>query len=285
MFNLKTNLGQWRKTMSKAIDCPPEMLDELESHLCDHFETLSKAGHTEPAAWEQAVARMGNAEQVAAEFAKEAESARTVWLPVRVLTWLAIAGVFLMALLVLSKFDLSKMNLLLTVHVFTVTVGYSALCFSGFLAACYVLGRQFRSLNLSQFRSLLRGVAWFSGVAAIATTVGIGLGCFWAKGHLGRYWAWDLKEIGATMVLGWSGLIWLVQSRGWAQSYSILQACCLGNIVVIVAWLGPAMHQGHDYGFASPLGMILWTLIVVHLLFFGFGFLPPVFLRKGMNRA
>ena len=46
------------------------MIDELESHLRDEVERLTRGGLPLDQAWPQAVARLGGPEQLAAEFAK-----------------------------------------------------------------------------------------------------------------------------------------------------------------------------------------------------------------------
>ncbi|HSU57601.1 MAG TPA: Clp protease N-terminal domain-containing protein [Candidatus Dormibacteraeota bacterium] len=67
MFNLENAIVEWRRSMS-GID--PRALSELESHLRDALEQRTRAGETLETALKSAVATLGSASQLRAEFAK-----------------------------------------------------------------------------------------------------------------------------------------------------------------------------------------------------------------------
>ncbi len=70
MFNLKEAIANWRRQMIAGGIKTPAVLDELESHLREDFGQRVSAGVAEPQAFEEAVQRMGKADQLKPEFGK-----------------------------------------------------------------------------------------------------------------------------------------------------------------------------------------------------------------------
>jgi hypothetical protein len=70
MFDLEAAAGEWRRQLAARGIKSCEVLDELEGHLRDDFETQQRAGLTPPKAFEAAVASMGHAGLLQAEFSK-----------------------------------------------------------------------------------------------------------------------------------------------------------------------------------------------------------------------
>jgi ABC-type transport system involved in cytochrome c biogenesis permease subunit len=62
------------------------------------------------------------------------------------------------------------------------------------LAVCALLSQWFGTSGPTQRHALLRSIFHFASVSAILSGIGILLGAFWAKDHMGRYWDWDLKK-------------------------------------------------------------------------------------------
>lgn len=69
MFDLEKELGDWREGMLKATQ-NPESLDELEGHLRDEIEHLSRSGLNIEQSFQGAVAQIGRADALRAEFNK-----------------------------------------------------------------------------------------------------------------------------------------------------------------------------------------------------------------------
>src|SRR5262249_51923548 len=119
--------------------CPPDAIDELESHLRDEYERLVRAGEQPGPALEQAIARLGTPRALGDEFAKVAPP--VAWVPARVATTLfTVAAVAVPAWLAYLWRERSY-DPLLMVHVITVTLGYGATLLLGGVAGCYVVRR------------------------------------------------------------------------------------------------------------------------------------------------
>jgi len=73
MFNLEQSILKWRQGMLAAGIKTPVPLEELEGHLREEIEAQVQLGRSEPAAFAAAVASVGGAPGVRAEFAKIAE--------------------------------------------------------------------------------------------------------------------------------------------------------------------------------------------------------------------
>ena len=69
-FNLEQAIARWRRQLTDAGLKSPAALDELEDHLRDEIERQLQSGAPPQTAFETAVARMGEAAGLKAEFAK-----------------------------------------------------------------------------------------------------------------------------------------------------------------------------------------------------------------------
>lgn len=70
MFDLNRELGVWRKGFASEARLQSDELEELESHLVDHFESLLKSGLSEQAAFLKATRQIGEPITLAREFEK-----------------------------------------------------------------------------------------------------------------------------------------------------------------------------------------------------------------------
>jgi hypothetical protein len=271
MPELELFIAQWRRSLAETTGCTNEVLDELESHLRDEIQQLVQAGQSPEQAMARASARLGSPHTLAAEFAKVASPAP--WLPVRLVLVLFTALV-LVALFVgywLAAGQNGRIGFLLAAHVCAITLGYSASFFLGLLAICYVVQRPFRDLSAGQIKSAGRTAFCFTGVAAVLTLAGILLGCVWAKDHLGRYWGWDPKEMGAACVLAWNLAMLLLLWHRRSFERMAISLGILGNIVVSLAWFAGA-----------PPYFFTWLLLfgVPQIVLFSVGFLPAERFRR-----
>jgi hypothetical protein len=78
MFQLDSAIQSWRRQMISAGIYNRDTLNELESHLRDDIEQQVRAGQTEQHAFEIAAEKIGKANALKAEFAKDAAVARTL---------------------------------------------------------------------------------------------------------------------------------------------------------------------------------------------------------------
>jgi hypothetical protein len=72
MFHLESSIADWRQQLAREIR-NARALDELESHLREDHARLVQAGMGENSAFEEAVASLGSAELLKAEFMKTNE--------------------------------------------------------------------------------------------------------------------------------------------------------------------------------------------------------------------
>lgn len=271
-------IAGWRRNLAETTGCTNEVLDELESHLRDEIQQLVQSGHSEEQAFALATSRLGPPRALATEFAKVAEPAS--WLPIR----LARFAVTILTTLVVGflwlRWQEGRLDLFLGTHVGTIILGYTISLLAGALVICYVATRPFHDLTAGQIRGLERAVLGLTTTAAVLTLIGILLGCVWAKDHLGRFWGWDPREIGAAVVVIWeTSLILLLMARVWEHRVILLSI--LGNGLVGFAWFATAwLADARAYGPRSDLQIAVIIFALIQLLFFGLGFLPAGSLRR-----
>jgi hypothetical protein len=274
-------IAQWRRNLAQATGCTNEVLDELESHLRDELQQLIQSGHTEEQAFALATSRLGPPRALATEFAKVAEPAS--WLPIRLARFAVTILTTLVVGFLLLRWQEGRLDLLVATHVGAITLGYTISLLAGALVICYVATRPFHDLTAGQIRGLERAVLVLTATAAVLTLIGILLGCVWAKDHLGRFWSWDPREIGAAVVVIWETfLILLLMARVWEHRVILLSI--LGNGLVGFAWFATAWladaQKVRAYGPRTDLQIAVIIFALIQLLFFGLGFLPAGSLRR-----
>src|SRR5687768_6092071 len=136
MEDFEDHIAQWRKELSSTMQDRPDVVDELEDHLRQELETLTRAGKTPDEAWDAALNQLGDARKLTREFAK---SSRAGWLPTRAaLAVLGGCGLASAAIL-LAGVSGGRYGALLAVHIFAITLGYAATLAFGFAAASAVV--------------------------------------------------------------------------------------------------------------------------------------------------
>src|SRR5687767_4978543 len=202
MRNLDSFLTQWRRTLSSVPQLTPETIDELESHLRERIEELIQSGIPEADACQRAAAELGSSQTIGAEFRKLDSLS---WLPVKLVTGVGVVIMIALASIFLLRRSSGNFgaDVLLMVHVFTVTVGFASTILLGLLGGCFVLQRAYADFSSRRLASLSRVTVGFASVATVCTALGIILGIFWTHREWGRFWGWDAKEIGALCVLVW----------------------------------------------------------------------------------
>ena len=255
MRDLERQIADWRRTMAKASGHRSDLLNELEEHLREEIARLRGAGVSTDKAFEMALSKLGAPAPVVAEFDK-LTATPTTWLPIKI----ARASVVMVALFLpaVFAFKLDKGALLAT-HVVCVTLGYLMTFIIGGLAVCALLSQWFGTSGPTQRHALLRSIFHFASVSAILSGIGILLGAFWAKDHMGRYWDWDFKETGGVLVFGWTALLAALQWLRRGQTTVMLLAI-LGNAITAWAWFGA--NAG-----GNPLARaVLAVFVAAHLL-------------------
>ena len=161
-------------------------------------------------------------------------------------------------------------SVFLTLHVFTIALGFAGMILSG-VVAHLVLFRRSAALPSpeqpkgSPLYALMYGTLAFGGAFTILGTL---LGGVWADFAWGRFWGFDPKECGALFVILWAMLLLhlragrLVSPRGFA----LLSA--FSSIVTFLCWFGiNLLGVGlHSYGFQGGTAMWLIGFVVVDTL-------------------
>lgn len=259
--------------MADGLGDRPALLDELECHLREDVAESVRAGSPPEQAWDAAVARLGSPAQLAGEFDKLRTSR---WLPAR-LAFLALAlGGAVMAWSLGSGMAKGTIRPLLALHVFTVTVGYTAGFGIGALAAWALLARAGAGWDAARDCALRSAAARLGAFSLAMTFAGVVLGAWWGRLNLGRYWGWDLREIGGLAVLAWGCLLfwWMRTPRGAGVAGMVV--ALMGNAVVALSWFGPPLvRKLGTYG-AAPWthGLLLGAFIVAQLLVASAALLP-----------
>ena len=236
MRDLEKQIAEWRRKVAKTVGHRKNVLDELEAHLREEIERLVLAGSAPEDAFRSACDKIGVPAAVGSEFQKLALGWRAQWMPVKVAhAFVIFLALFLGAVLI---YNLGGTKLLLTSHVVSVTLGYVLMFVIGALAMCYVGARLVRPPGPTHEYLLLRTTLQFAGLAVILTAIAVVLGMVWAKANMGRYWAWDAKEVGAVMVMG-SALVTL--AVGWlrpASAHALAFTGIVGNLCTAWGWFG-----------------------------------------------
>jgi cytochrome c-type biogenesis protein CcsB len=159
-------------------------------------------------------------------------------------------------------------NFWLTIHVLTITLGYSAFALTLGLADVtlwnfFSVDRKKKSdSNAAQFAQMARiriqtinqltyRAMQFGVVLLAAGTI---LGGVWADYSWGRFWGWDPKEVWALIAL----LCYLAVLHGrmtsWIKPFAFAAWTVVAFSSVVMAWYGVNFVLGvglHSYGFAS----------------------------------
>ena len=275
MHDLGRMIAEWRRTVVPNVG--RKTADELENHLRENVAQLVRSGITEAEAFQRAVKELGSASEIASEFQKLEQS---TWLPVKVVLGFGVLALVAAFILFTIRFDVHRTSLLLAGHVLTITFGYVSTFLVGALGICFVGQRSFSDFSPWRLRALTRITFILSCGAAITTVAGIILGMFWAKGAWGRYWGWDIKEVGGLVVIVWqlcflSAHLFASQKQG-----AIVASSILGNIIVGLAWFGAnRLDAGPAYG----AWLLLFAALALNFMLFLAGFAPAGWLRRQLS--
>jgi ABC-type transport system involved in cytochrome c biogenesis permease subunit len=211
--------------------------------------------------------------QLAGEFAK----VRPTWLPVRLAYGVLTALGVLLAAFLVAALARGRYGPLLAAHVLAVTVGYAAALAVGGVAVCAVLERAALGRDAGRDGAVRQATRRLAPLSLALTAVGVALGAVWAREHLGRYWGWDLKEVGGFSVLCWAVLLALcvyAQRRWWLP---VLLLAVAGTVVVSLSWFGPPLLAERQMLGTTPWAwaLVLGAFLVAQLVVGVLALLPP----------
>lgn len=165
-------------------------------------------------------------------------------------------------------------NYWLTIHVITITLGYSAGFLSALLSVIYTFMRGFGldSEDQSLRRPLTRAVYGMLCFTLFLSLLGTVLGGIWANYSWGRFWGWDPKENGALLIVLWTLAILHARLGGYLREWGLHLASIFTAIIVTFSWwhvnfLGVGLH---NYGFTAGKSTI-WMVyaVLVSVIVFG----------------
>ncbi|WP_458449344.1 cytochrome c biogenesis protein [Fibrobacter sp.] len=173
-------------------------------------------------------------------------------------------------------------SVFLTVHVFTIALGFAGMILSGVVAhmALFRSCRQFAGSDASSeencavssgesprtpLDSLLYGTLVFG---AVFTMLGTLLGGVWADFAWGRFWGFDPKECGALFVILWAMLLLHLRAGRLVDAHTFALLNCFNVIVTFLCWFGVnLLGVGlHSYGFQGGTAMWLAIFVAVDVL-------------------
>ena len=161
-------------------------------------------------------------------------------------------------------------SVFLTLHVFTIALGFAGMILSG-IVAHLVLFRRSAALPSpeqpkgSPLYALMYGTLAFGGAFTILGTL---LGGVWADFAWGRFWGFDPKECGALFVILWAMLLLHLRAGRLVSPRGFALLCAFSSIVTFLCWFGiNLLGVGlHSYGFQGGTAMWLIGFVVVDTL-------------------
>jgi hypothetical protein len=169
------------------------------------------------------------------------------------------------------------MELLLASHIFSITVGYTAMFSLGLLGMLALVMRTFWGWDGQRAESYRFYALIIARLGLVLTALGVAMGALWARDHLGWWWGWDAREIGGLAVVIWFGVA--LACLSWRPSGRLLGLVIgvAGNIVVSLSWFAPFVFGLsdvlHAYG-ATHLWPYLVGFVLFHVLFLLLAFVP-----------
>jgi len=263
MFDLEKQISRWRQQMLAAGIKSPVPLEELESHLREDINHLVASGQTEAAAFQIAIARVGNPGAVGFEF-KKTSPRWPMPLVVGSSVWVVLALVLVAA--IASRRTEGKLNLLLTAHIFSLTMGYVTAFLAGGLGIYGVCRQWRRAVSANDQQLLNRAIHLFTQMSAALVVAGFVLGMIWSSQNRGTIWTNNPREIGPLCAAVWLLAVTSARWLGQLNSANVMRLSIAGNMIVALAWFGAgALAHGHNMASFWPLN----ALLGVHLFFLG----------------
>lgn len=242
MLNL-TSTTEWKARIAEHFHGRADILAELEDHLLQEIEQLTRAGHSLDEATHMAISRFGAMDEIRKEFAKVPVA--TAWLPAKIV-WI-LAGLLGAATLwpMLPKLSVGGTTTLMATHMAAVMLGYSASLLTGVLASCYLIGRIFQEPPVGQRVTLKQTARVFSTVALLLTACGMALSYWCPQAKTGPVFGWEIHEAAGVLILFWNCYLTL---RCWSSSFqpvTIMSQMLVGSLLVTFGWFATTFSGSH----------------------------------------
>jgi hypothetical protein len=281
MFDLEARIRQWREDLVRRLGDRGDTAEELESHLRDELQRLALAGRSPEEAWTTAVAKLGDAGKLAAEFAKVPAGRPLRWAP----AWIVVVTYFFvitgLVCPVIAHADERHWTALLTMHVVTVSIGYAATFAFGILTAWLALSRLWGGITTERVECLRWWGHQFARFAVVFCSIGFVLGAIFAKDNYGAYWENDPREIGGLVMTLWAIAAAIYFSRSRSSVRSDLLVGLVGNLILGLAWLvagwiaSRVSTRGlHSYGVSPAFFWSVMVYFALHLAFVALALVP-----------
>ena len=194
-----------------------------------------------------------------------------IWCKRRTFTLMVPVAFMTCLLLFFAKFVLESGNtfqtipavlnssVFLTLHVFTIAVGFAAMILSGVVAHVCLWRATEARLQL-----LYATLAFGAGFTILGTL----LGGVWADFAWGRFWGFDPKECGALFVCLWGMLALHLRAGRLVDERGFALINCFNVIVTFLCWFGVnLLGVGlHSYGFQSGTALWLGCFVMVDVI-------------------
>lgn len=164
-----------------------------------------------------------------------------------------------------------RSNMWLTVHVLTITLGYSAFFLAwglGIIGLTFILFGQ--KSTAEKPRMVAQSVYRTLQVGVVLLAAGTILGGVWADYSWGRFWGWDPKETWAFIAL--LGYLALLHGRlvGMFQNFGMMVGAIVSFDLVLMAWYGVNFVLGaglHSYGFGAGGVQYMAAFVILNLIY------------------
>ena len=151
-------------------------------------------------------------------------------------------------------------SIFLTIHVFTIALGFCGMILSGIVAHLLLHRRTCQPLSSLLYSTLVFG--------SVFTILGTCLGGVWADFSWGRFWGFDPKECGALFVSIWGMLLLHLRAGRLVKERTFALLACFNVVVTFLCWFGiNLLGVGlHSYGFQNGTFLGLFAFVFVDVI-------------------
>ncbi len=161
-------------------------------------------------------------------------------------------------------------NFWLTIHVLTITLGYSAFMLAWFLGHVTLFSHLFRPARRAEHHELHNFVYYAMQIGVLLLACGTILGGVWAYYSWGRFWGWDPKETWAFIALMCYLFVLHGRVTGWWGNFGLSVGAVVCFQAVVMAWYGVNFVLGnglHSYGTGAGGERYVITAVSLDALF------------------
>lgn len=151
-------------------------------------------------------------------------------------------------------------SIFLTIHVFTIALGFCGMILSGIVAHLLLHRRTCQPLSSLLYSTLVFG--------SVFTILGTCLGGVWADFSWGRFWGFDPKECGALFVSIWGMLLLHLRAGRLVKERTFALLACFNVVITFLCWFGiNLLGVGlHSYGFQNGTFLGLFAFVFVDVI-------------------